>query len=241
MLATAETHHVPQLLIADDDPAIVKLLADRCRKMGFSVETAVNGMQMLIKARHSRPDVVIVDVGMPALDGISASARLLETCHKPINVIVVTGRLSPAVAVRCESMGMYYSHKGPNLWKDVEAVLMNIHPGMADGVPQSDGTPVADVVPQRPRVLVVDDDPAIGTFLASRLGKHGIDTICAANAIEAYRIACRERPSVIISDYDMPDGDARYLLARLRSSPATENIPVIVLSGKKSTTRPSSC
>ena len=88
-----------------------------------------------------------------------------------------------------------------------------------------------DVVPLRPRVLVVDDDPAIGTFLASRLRKLGVDTLYAANAVQAYRIASRERPSVIISDYDMPDGDARYLLTKLRSSPATALIPVIVLSG----------
>ena len=42
----------PRMLIADDDPAIVRLLADRCVKMGFKVETASNGLQLLIKARR---------------------------------------------------------------------------------------------------------------------------------------------------------------------------------------------
>ncbi len=231
MLATAEAHVAPKLLIADDDPAIVKLLSNRCKKMGFKVETATNGMQLLIKARQNQPDVLIVDVNMPALDGVSASARLLDAGDKTLNVIVVTGRSNPEIAERCQSMGMYYSHKGPHLWKTVESALVEIYPDMNGGISQKDGSAAPDIVPQRPRVLVVDDDPAIGTFLASRLGKFGIDTLYAANADQAYRIASREKPSVIISDYDMPDGDARYLLARLRSSPTTALIPVIVLSG----------
>ena len=45
-------------------------------------------------------------------------------------------------------------------------------------------------------------------------------------------MACRDEPSVIVSDYFMPEGDARYFLSRLRSTPATANIPFIVLSGK---------
>jgi CheY-like chemotaxis protein len=53
----------------------------------------------------------------------------------------------------------------------------------------------------------------------------------ASDAAQGYRMACKEEPSVIISDYFMPDGDARYLLSRLRTTPATANIPVIVLSG----------
>jgi CheY-like chemotaxis protein len=87
-------------------------------------------------------------------------------------------------------------------------------------------------VPERPRVLVVDDDPAMGTFLASRLGKYGVDTLHASDAVHAFRIACKERPSVIVTDNYMPNGDAQYLLYRLRSSPATESIPVFVISGR---------
>jgi CheY-like chemotaxis protein len=231
MLAPTEADAAPKLLIADDDPAIVKLLSDRCKKMGFEVETATNGMQLIIKARQIQPNVLIVDVNMPALDGVSASARLLDTGGKALNVIVVAGRSNPEIAERCQSMGMYYSHKGPQLWKNIEAALVEIYPNMTGAIPQKNGSSAPDIVPLRPRVLVVDDDPAVGTFLASRLRKLGVDTLIASNAVQAYRIAAREKPSAIISDYEMPNGDARHLLARLRSSPATDSIPVIVLSG----------
>jgi PleD family two-component response regulator len=40
----------PRMLIADDDPSIVRLLADHCARMGFDVDTASNGIQALLKA-----------------------------------------------------------------------------------------------------------------------------------------------------------------------------------------------
>jgi CheY-like chemotaxis protein len=70
-------------------------------------------------------------------------------------------------------------------------------------------------------------------FLSSRLEKYGIDAIYAADATQACRIAAKQRPSVIISDNVMPDGDAQYLLCRLRGVPATADIPVIVVTGRK--------
>ena len=46
-------------------------------------------------------------------------------------------------------------------------------------------------------------------------------------------MARREWPTVIVSDYCMPNGDAEYLLTRLRYTPETRNIPVIVQSGRR--------
>jgi CheY-like chemotaxis protein len=53
----------------------------------------------------------------------------------------------------------------------------------------------------------------------------------AADAAQGYRVACREEPAVIVSDYAMPGGNAEHLLTRLRTTGATRNIPFIVLSG----------
>jgi CheY-like chemotaxis protein len=79
---------------------------------------------------------------------------------------------------------------------------------------------------------VVDDDPDMEDFFATRLGKFGVDILFTPDANQAYRIACRERPSAIITDNFMPDGDAQHLLCRLRGTPATENISVLVISAR---------
>ncbi|HXL28963.1 MAG TPA: hypothetical protein VN968_06710 [Bradyrhizobium sp.] len=50
---------------------------------------------------------------------------------------------------------------------------------------------------------------------------------------QGFRMACRDEPAVIVTDYFMPNGNAQYLLTRLRTTAATANIPVIVLSGQQ--------
>ena len=230
---TAAPDRAPKMLIADDDPAIVRLLADRCVKMGFKVETATNGVQLLVKARRSHPDIVIVDVNMPELDGLSVCAHLLDPGNKSLEVVVVTGSNDPETVERCQSLGMFYGYKGPDFWNSVEGALAEIYPDMATKIGALESTAADPDVPQRPRVLVVDDDPDIETFFASRLSKCGIDTLYAPDAVQGFRIACKEKPSVIITDNFMPDGDAQFLLYRLRSAPETENIPVFVISARK--------
>lgn len=220
----------PKMLIADDDPAIVGLLAARCLKMGFTVDTASNGIQLLIKARQNHPDIVIVDVNMPELDGISACARLLDPGSKPVDVVVITANPDPELPDRCESLGLYYGNKRFEFWKSIEAALVDIFPEMTDKIVGLQAQTKNAQPQDRPRVLLVDDDPAIQHFLASRLGKYGIETLYASDATHGFRIATKARPSVIIIDNHMPNGDAKYLLTRLRSMAETGSIPVIVIS-----------
>ena len=222
----------PKALIADDDPAVVSLLADRLSKMGFGVDTATNGMQLLFKARRTHPDVIIVDVNMPELDGLEACRRLLESGSSPVDVIVITGGSDPLTAERCESLGLFYGRKGPEFWKSMEAALTQIFPNMISKIAGLELQSKNAEVRQRPLVLLIDDDPAMQQFLVSRLNKLGVDMLYASDAVRGFRIASKLRPSAIITDHFMPDGDAKYLLFRLRSAAATENIPVIVMSGR---------
>jgi CheY-like chemotaxis protein len=223
----------PKILIADDDPSIVRLLADHCARMGFSVETALNGIQALLKANRYKPDILIVDVNMPEVDGLSVCAHLLEPDKKPMNVIVITGSRDPDTIERCEGFGARYARKGPSFWRDLEDALTEICPNMAGRIGQSGTHASTAKVRRRVCVLLVDDDNDINRFLASRLEKYGVEVLYAPDAAQGLRLACREEPAVIVTDYFMPDGDAQYLLSRLRTNAATQLIPVIVLSGRK--------
>ncbi|MFT3938590.1 response regulator [Rhodopseudomonas sp.] len=223
----------PVILIADDDPAVLAALSARCRKIGFQVDTATNGLQMLLKARRKSPDLIIVDINMPKLDGLTASFHLLEPGGLPVDVIVVTGITCEDTLERCEAMGMFYACKCEQFWHHISSALTEIFPQMAEAIAEHTGPLVAgpDVLPIRPRVLVVDDDEQVGQFLASRLKKLGIEVLYAPNAARALRMAAGQYPSVVVTDYHMPEGDADFLIMRLRSSRTTAQIPVIVLSG----------
>jgi len=224
---------VPTVLIADDDLSVVNMLAERCAAIGFKVETAITGIQALMMARRSLPDVLIIDFNLPDVDGLAVCRRLRDSDRKPSVVIVMTGSERPDTIEQCETLGTIYTKKGPDFWNNIARGLAPLFPDMASKLKKLAMTSGQAEVPKRPRVLLIDDDPNIEKFFSSRLAKYGVDTLYAPDGSKGFRIACKERPSVIISEYFLPIGDVHYLLWRLRSTPATKNIPVFVLSGKQ--------
>jgi CheY-like chemotaxis protein len=69
-------------------------------------------MQLLIKARHFLPDVMIVDVNMPELDGLTVCTQLHKSLGKPVELVVVTGYTHSKTIERCENLGAFYVRKG---------------------------------------------------------------------------------------------------------------------------------
>jgi CheY-like chemotaxis protein len=221
----------PRVLIVDDDPAALKFLTDRCQKMGVAVQTASYGLQALSMARQTRPDVLIVDVHLPDLDGLSLCSRLLDPDQPGIDVIVVSGYSDVESSDRCQNLGAHFVPKGPALWASVESSLHEMFPGMSVEVAGEAPQPDAKLR-ERPLLLVIDDDPHVGRFLGTRLRKCGVDVLCATDGRQGYDVAAREKPAVILSDYFMPVATINFLLWRLRSTPALERIPVLAMSGK---------
>ena len=81
-------------------------------------------------------------------------------------------------------------------------------------------------------VLVIDDDPVILELLRVNFEIEGFDVICATDGEDGLRRALADRPDVVISDIMMPRRDGLQLLTELKADPATENLPVILLSAK---------
>jgi CheY-like chemotaxis protein len=221
-----------RMLVADDDPSVVRLIADRCARVGFEVETAVNGVQALIKANRSHPDVMVIDVNMPEADGLTVCARLLDPSRRSLNVVVVTGSRDADTVERCEGFGAAYVRKGPGFWNGLHDALTGLFPSMAERIKELQEQPTGAEMRERPCVLVIDDDFSIMKFLSTRLDKCGVELLFASDIAQGYRMAYRETPSVIISDYFLPNGGVPYLLSRLRTTPVTQNIPVFVLTGR---------
>ena len=66
----------PRVLVVDDEPSIVDALATSLRYEGFTVDEAVTGRRALVLAQEDPPDLVILDVMLPELDGFEVTRRL---------------------------------------------------------------------------------------------------------------------------------------------------------------------
>jgi two-component system OmpR family response regulator len=74
-----------RLLVVDDEPNIVELLSVSLRYAGFEVESATNGHDAVCQARQFRPDLVLLDVMLPDVDGFAVLRRLRsEGAHVPV-------------------------------------------------------------------------------------------------------------------------------------------------------------
>jgi CheY-like chemotaxis protein len=85
----------------------------------------------------------------------------------------------------------------------------------------------------QPWVLSIEDDDDFALGIRLRLQELGLQVIRAGAGREGYRRAFLDAPRAIILDYELPEGNGDYVLRRLKESPATCDIPVIVLTGRR--------
>ncbi|MCW8829421.1 MAG: twitching motility response regulator PilH [Gammaproteobacteria bacterium] len=81
-----------QILIVDDSPTEIHVLSSMLEKMGHSVVTAENGEDGIAQAKEHKPDLILMDVVMPGMNGFQATRQLTkdsETAEIPI-IIVTT-------------------------------------------------------------------------------------------------------------------------------------------------------
>ena len=81
---------MPTILIVEDNEPSRDVLARRLERRGYGVVAAVDGQDALAKARSARPDLILMDLGLPVMDGWEATRRLKgdpATQHMPIIVL----------------------------------------------------------------------------------------------------------------------------------------------------------
>ena len=79
------------ILVVDDEPSIVKLVKATLESRGYNVITAHDGQEAIIEAKLHKPDLILLDVMMPHMDGTEARKRLLaDPVTKDIPVIHLT-------------------------------------------------------------------------------------------------------------------------------------------------------
>jgi two-component system response regulator MprA len=86
-----------RILVVDDDPEIVSFLKRGLTYEGYTVDTAGDGTEALAKARDAEPNLVILDVMMPGMDGMEVSKRLRQASSIPILMLTAKGTVADRV------------------------------------------------------------------------------------------------------------------------------------------------
>jgi len=140
------------ILVVDDEPAVLELLAEKLSADGHHVETALNGARALEKLGDRSYDVILSDLRMPELDG-PGLYREVERHHPEFlwRFIFMTGdMLSPSVRQFLEAAGTPSVSK-PFDWDDLDRAMRRVLQDRANGAGAEAGSPPPPLSPERAR------------------------------------------------------------------------------------------
>jgi two-component system OmpR family response regulator len=129
---------VIKVLLVEDDPVILDLTAYVLRRERFVVVEAADGAQALRRLKADRPDIVVLDLGLPVVDGFEVIRRVRTESETPI--LVVTARKEPPDLLRCFDLGsddfIQKPYQFNELTARIRAILRRAH-----GAPAEVGEP----------------------------------------------------------------------------------------------------
>ncbi len=120
---TAGTSTAPPILIIEDDQDTAESMARVFQLFGHDVQVARNGPQAIALARRHQPRFVLLDLGLPGLDGYQVASRLRQECPEPLVIIAVTGYGQPEDRRRSREAGIDHHLLKPTNLFALQALL----------------------------------------------------------------------------------------------------------------------
>jgi DNA-binding response OmpR family regulator len=92
-----------RILIVDDDPSILKFVRANLEARGYQVLLAADGKEAILQAEKEKPDLLILDIVMPGMDGFEVCRKIREKSSAPI--IMLSAREGEGDKEKCEACG----------------------------------------------------------------------------------------------------------------------------------------
>lgn len=204
------------ILIIEDDARFTKIVADVARDKGFSILIAEDGEMGLYLADYYKPSGIILDLGLPGMDGWEVMSRLKdnpETRHIPVHFM--SAEDSSLDAMRSGAIGFLTK---PVSLEDIESVFKRF-----------------EHIIDRPvkHLLLVEDDDKQRQSMLELIGSSDLETTSVKSGKEALKLIVSKEFDCIVMDYSLPDMTALELLEQLAREDVLKQTPVVCYTGKE--------
>ncbi|MCG6553701.1 MAG: response regulator [Candidatus Magnetominusculus sp. LBB02] len=207
-----------KVLLVDDDDLTRDQLSKFIQKDRFQVTEASNGRTALEMFRAERPDIVIVDLKMPDMDGLQLTAKI-KSLSPDTDVIMITGYGETDTAVMALREGVLDYLKKPI---DLDALSSSLGRARERVVARQDNL-------VQPVILLVDDEELPRKRLARVMAKEGWMVIEAENGQEAVKTFNLAKIDLVITDITMPVMTGLVALHKMRQ--ISTDFEAIVFTG----------
>jgi CheY-like chemotaxis protein len=225
------TESAPLLLIVEDDPGFAQTLVHVGRDEGFKCVVALRGDTGVALAHQLQPSAILLDVGLPVIDGLTVVDRLKRhpaTAAIPIHVL--SGAEAPALLREACASFVEKPIDDATLRELLASIAASSppRPGRVDAAEQVPG----EISFAGRRALIVDDDVRNVFALASALEAHGMEIAYAENGAEAIRTLESDPIDIALMDVMMPEMDGYQTMRTIRSMPQLAGLPIIAVTAK---------
>jgi two-component system cell cycle response regulator len=224
-----------RVLVIEDNPANLELMAYLLRACGFDVLSAVDGEAGLALAQVQKPDMIICDIQLPKLNGYEVARRLKSGADtRSIPVIAVTAFAMEGDKQRALTAGFDGYIGKPIELEEFVRELERLAPGA--GALRAGSELAAAGVQGQPnfargvRIVAVDDTPANLKFLVSLFAPLGYEVTTFPDVASALASARARPPDLIISDVHMPVQSGFDFLVEVRGDPVLGSVPFVLVS-----------
>ncbi|MGH7428884.1 MAG: response regulator, partial [Candidatus Methylomirabilaceae bacterium] len=231
------------ILVAEDDAAFAKMLATILESSELSVTFVAGGRAALEAIAQRTPDLLILDLLLPEIDGWEVLKRLRGTAASRELPILVLTALGVADAERTLALGADEYLSKPisqtvlietvgRLLADSDRRQEAAEEERAVGGPGDDGgrAPGVTAGRSRPRLLLAEDDAVSLELMVELLAGHGFEVRTCADGIEIMPLARTYRPDLILLDLNLPNIDGLRLARMLRVDPETRGTTIVAVS-----------
>jgi len=216
-----------KILSIDDDPCCL-MAVSRCLSYSgeHSVETATGGYDGVKKARASLPDLILLDLRMPDMDGLTVMDVLSsDPLTREIPVVMLTGATlgtDQEMALKRKQNFLLLEQKPC----DLQGLLKKAQT-LIRRKKQQQGTAIA---PQNMKILIAEDDDNFRALITEVLEQAGHTPLAEANGRLAWERLLRDGADLLVTDINMPEMDGFELLKAVRGTSAFRELPVLLLT-----------
>ncbi len=231
-----------RVLVVDDVPANVKLLEAKLSAEYYEVITAVNGQQALEVAEAEMPDIILLDVMMPVMDGFTACRKLKENARlRHIPVIMITALDQPSDRVQGLSSGAddFISKpiKNNPLFPRVRSLIrlkmmtdeLRARDVTGQNLGLEDLSKWEDSSDIKGRILIVDDQARSSARISGALNEAGHDAQVGEDAAEVLRLSKGGAFDLIIVSLSLRNYDGLRLCSQFRTAEETRTVPLLII------------
>ncbi|TAF04334.1 MAG: response regulator [Nostocales cyanobacterium] len=213
---TLITHqYSPLVLVCDDDPVIRVEIRQLLEQGGYRVITVDRGEEAIAQAVSQGPDVILLDLLMPEMNGWETMA-LLKECPDTQNIpIVICSVYKPSNSNQSSSDFVDW------LSKPVE-----------EGTLLNSLRKVVSEPSRKVKILIVEDDNDLTDLLVTLFARHELETFVAKTGREAIYLSQKVNPDLLILDLILPESDGFTVVDWLKKHNQLFSIPVVVYSAK---------